>query len=287
MDTNLARTFLSIVETGSFNRAAERLNISQTAVSARIKVLEEQLGRTVFVRNKAGAVLTPAGEQFLRHAPTFVQVWERARQQVAVPEGHREVLAIGGEPTLWHPLLLNWTVWMRRSLEDVAVRVHVDLPNDLVAQVADGLIDIGVVYAPQHRSGLIVDLVMEEKLVLVTSVDPAKGSIGEYVHVDWGPEFALRYHESFPTAQPFSLIVGLGPLALKYILEVGGSAYLRMNAIKPWLDRKILRLVPDAPQFSYPVYAVYSAGGEREVVADAISGLRTVAALPPSTKIDA
>ena len=89
MDIELARTFLAIVAAGSFVRAAERLNVSQTTVSARIRSLEEQLRRPLFVRNKAGASLTPAGESFLRHAPSLVQLWERARHEVAVPQGRR------------------------------------------------------------------------------------------------------------------------------------------------------------------------------------------------------
>jgi LysR family transcriptional regulator, flagellar master operon regulator len=95
VDTEVARTFLEIVSTGSFIRAAERLNVGQTTVSARIRTLEQQLGRPLFVRNKGGASLTPAGEQFLRYAPTFVQLWQRARHQVAVPPGHRAVLTVG------------------------------------------------------------------------------------------------------------------------------------------------------------------------------------------------
>ena len=61
----------------------------------------------LFVRNKAGAALTSAGEQFLPHATTLVQVWERARHQVAVPTGSRAVLAVGCEISLWDPLLLR------------------------------------------------------------------------------------------------------------------------------------------------------------------------------------
>ena len=76
MDIAIARTFLEVVKTGSFVSAAENLNVSQTAVSARIRVLEEQLERPVFVRNKAGARLTPAGEEFVR--PIQVLGQERA-----------------------------------------------------------------------------------------------------------------------------------------------------------------------------------------------------------------
>src|SRR5690349_7697801 len=64
MDIELARTFLEIVSTGSFIKAADRLHVGQTTVSARVRLLEQQLGRPLFVRNKAGASLTPAGEHF-------------------------------------------------------------------------------------------------------------------------------------------------------------------------------------------------------------------------------
>ncbi len=69
MDIELARTFLEIVRMRSFVRAAEQLNVSQTAVSARVKALEEQLGRSLFIRNKNGASLTPAGQNSGRVLP--------------------------------------------------------------------------------------------------------------------------------------------------------------------------------------------------------------------------
>lgn len=278
MDTELARTFLEIVSSGSFVRAAERLHVGQTTVSARIRTLEQQLGRPLFVRNKGGASLTPAGEQFLRYAPTFVQLWQRARHQVAVPPGHRALLAIGSEVSLWQPLLLDWVIWMRRSLRDIALRVHVDVPHDLINQVASGLIDIAIMYAPQQRPGLTIDLLMEEELVLVTTdpdVPPTEDP--NYVQVDWGPDFGLHHGISFPESSS-SLSASLGPLALSYILAAGGSGYFRMHAVQPYLDSGQLHVMPDAPRFSYPVYAVYSANAEDAALGPALAALREVSA---------
>jgi DNA-binding transcriptional LysR family regulator len=53
----------------SFGAAAEKLHLAQTTVSARVRLLEERLGRVLFIRSKTGAELTPAGEQLLRYAP--------------------------------------------------------------------------------------------------------------------------------------------------------------------------------------------------------------------------
>jgi DNA-binding transcriptional LysR family regulator len=277
MDIELARTFLEIVSTGNFIRAAERLNVGQTTVSARIRTLEQLLGRPLFVRNKGGASLTPAGEQFLRFAPTFVQLWQRTRQQVAVPPGHRAVLTVGSEVSLWQPLLLDWVVWMRRSLPEIAVRVHVDVPQDLINQVAAGLVDVAIMYAPQHRPGLKIDLLMEEELVLVsTNSNPNGIDDKDYVSVDWGPEFSLHHGVNFPEAAP-GLFANLGPLALSYLLAVGGSAYLRKSAVQPYIDSGNLHLVQGSPRFSYPVYVVHSANTDETSLEAALASLRIIA----------
>ena len=276
MDIVLARTFIEIVSTGSFIRASQRLNVAQTTVSARIRSLEQQLGRALFIRHKGGASLTPAGEQFLRHAPMFVQLWQRTLHQVAVPPGRRAVLTVGSEVSLWQPLLLDWVRWMRRSLPDIALRVHVDVPQDLINQVASGMVDVAIMYAPQHRPGLKIDLLTEEKLVLVTT-DPEGRLLGgpDYVYTDWGPDFVLHHDMNFPDVAP-DLSFDLGPLALSYLLSAGGSGYVRMSAVQPHIAEGRLHLVPEMPQFSYPVYAVHSANSDETVVGPALGGLHSI-----------
>ena len=278
MDVELARTFLEIVRARSFVRAAEQLNVSQTAVSARIRTLEERLGRPLFVRNKNGASLTAAGDQFLRYAPMFVQLWQRARHQVAVPPGRRAVLTIGGEVSLWHPWLIEWLHWMRRSAPDVGLRVQVDVPDSLTDQVSTGALDVAVMYAPQYRPGARVELLLEEKLVLVSTEAEARTVEPEsYVYVDWGPDFAHHHELSFPDDRNPGLFVGLGPLALTYILEAGGSGYFRQRAVAPYIASGKLHLVAGAPSFFYPVYAVCSGQADNELIDLALDGLRSIA----------
>jgi DNA-binding transcriptional LysR family regulator len=277
MDIVAARTFLEIVKTGSFVRAAANLNITQTAVSARVRVLEEQLDRQLFIRNKAGARLTPAGDQFLRYATTLVQLWERARHDVAMPVGRENAVTIGGEHSLWNPLLRNWLVWMKNECADVAVRVQIDVPERLIDQVQEGIIDLAVVYAPPHRTGVVEELLLEEALVAVTT-DAAGGEAAscDYLFVDWGSEFRENHHNAFPDAPSPALSVNHGPLALDYILAVGGSGYFRMEAARPHLESGRLHLVPDKPRFAYSIYALYSAKADERLMERVRSGLRAV-----------
>jgi DNA-binding transcriptional LysR family regulator len=285
MDITLARTFLEIVDCGNFVRAAERLHVTQTAVSVRVQSLESQLGRKLFVRNKSGATLTAAGEQFLRYAPLLLQVWERARHQVAVPPGSHAVAAVGAELSLWSPFMLDWLVWMKRSAPGLALRTQVGLPAGLMDQVSEGILDIAVLYAPQHRLGLKVELLMKEKLVLVTTAKgkAARGDDG-YVYVDWGPDFAAQHSLSFPERANPGTYVGLGPLGLQYILKVGGSGYFRAQAVAPYLRSRRLRLVRGAPEFLYPAYAVYSDGADVKIMEPALAGLRHVAKAQAGTR---
>lgn len=278
MDIALARTFLEIVDCGNFVRAAERLHLTQTAVSVRVQSLESRLGRKLFVRSKAGATLTAAGEQFLRYAPLIIQMWERAKHQVAVPPGLRAVVAIGAELSLWNPFLIDWLVWMRRSTPQLALRTQVGLPEGLMSQVSEGILDLAVLYAPQQRPGLKVELLMKEKLVLVTTAKgKARRGAGDYVYVDWGPDFAAQHNLTYPDRANPGTYVSLGPLGLQYILKVGGSGYFRAQSVAPYLLNRRLRLVRGAPEFLYPAYAVYSEGADIKVMAPALAGLRHIA----------
>lgn len=264
MDIALAKTFLEIAETGSFIAAAARLNVTQTAVSARVHALEDQLGRRLFVRNKSGARLTPAGERFMRHAETLVQVWDRARQQVGLPQGRVDIASVGAEISLWNPILVDWLAWMKREAADIALRAKVDTPTRLLEAVHNGALDLAVLYDPPTQGGnSVVELLAEEKLIMVTSnPNGTMGPAEDYVHVDWGPSFQASQQAAFPQTASPGVFISHGPLALLHLLGVGGTGYFRLSAARPLLQSQRLWRVAGAPEFSYSMHMVYSSRTE-------------------------
>jgi DNA-binding transcriptional LysR family regulator len=278
LDITTARTFLEIVKTGSFVRAAGNLHITQTAVSARIRSLEQQLDRKVFIRNKAGARLTPAGDQFLRFATSLVQIWDRARRSVATAPGKETVVTIGAELSQWNPLMRHWLVWMRRECPELAISAHIDSAERLMEEVQEGALDFAILYAAPARPGVIAELLFEERLVLVRTT-PADQPMRpeDHVEVDWGEDFAASYHAAFPDAMPGTVSISYGPLALDYVLARGGSGYFRMAAVRPFLEDGRLALVTNAPEFSYSAYVVHSTGADESVTARVRRGLRAAA----------
>lgn len=276
MDIDRARTFLEIIHTGSFLRAADRLHVTQTTVSARIRTLEEELGRQLFIRNRNGAQLTQAGREFERFAQSFVQIWERARHQLAIPPGRTSVVALGGELSLWNPLVLDWLVWMKQSRPEIAIHAHVAMPDQLIEELRNGVLDIAVLYAPKLMPGFRVEFVEEERLMLVraTPRPDRQDAADTYVQVDWGPQFAGLHDVHSAFGEP-GLRVGLGPLGLSYILRAGGMGYFRKGMVAPLIEAGELEIVGGAPEFTYPAYAVYPESAEaRPELQDALHGLK-------------
>jgi DNA-binding transcriptional LysR family regulator len=271
LDIDLARTFLEIVRTGSFMAAADRLHITQTTVTARVQNLEGQLGCRLFVRNRSGATLTDHGERFASHASQLVQTWEAARRELPLPQGAESVLTLGAEISLWNPLLLNWLSALRDVLPDVALRIEVGEPRSLHERLEQGVLDAVLVHQPDYWPGMQVEQLLEEKLILVRTPHTAE----PYVYVDWGAHFRQQHDAALPEKARAGLTMDLGPLAIQYLVANGGSGYFRTRVAQPYLENGALVRETDAPEFSYPVFLVYSRARKSAQLEKAFSVLQT------------
>ena len=273
MDIDLTRTFLEIVRCGSFIAAAERMHVTQTAITARVQKLESHLNCTLFVRNRAGARLTADGEAFVTYANQIVQTWDAAQRDLPLPEGFHNVIHIGGELSLSNPLMLHWVSRLRACIEGYAVRAQVGEGARLLEQLELGVLDAALVYQPSYWPGVQVEQLLEEKLVLVEAANPEP-----YVYIDWGEDFRQQHDRALPDKARASLSFNLGPLALQYILEHGGSGYFRTRVVQRYLERGVLKRVARAPEFSFPTYLVYSRERDSAVLQQAFTLLREIAA---------
>jgi DNA-binding transcriptional LysR family regulator len=259
MDLALIKTFLEVASTGSFASASERLFVTQSAVSLRVQRLEDQLGRPLFTRSKAGAELTAAGKEFESYAQALLRNWEQARQQVQIPAGFARSLTVGAQMSLWPRLGFRWIDQMRESLPDLSLRAELGMPTALTHLMTEGVMQISLTYAPTLRPGLSVEKVLNDELVLVATWPGATIADleGRYVYVDWGADF-LHFHElHLPTLSNPGLTMAMGALAARYILNRGLSAYLPARYVKRYFDEGRLFAVVDAPSYAYPVWSVW------------------------------
>ncbi len=142
------RAFLWVARLGGFRRAAERLHLSQPAVSTRIGNLEDELRVTLFERGPGPLVLTKHGQQLMGYAEQMLFVEEEIKHRVANPAETEGLFRIGASETIaqsWLPLFL-------KAFAERFPRVNVDLTVDisiaLRAALLERRLDLGVLMGP-------------------------------------------------------------------------------------------------------------------------------------------
>jgi hypothetical protein len=104
----------------------------------------------------------------------------------------------------------------------------------------------------------------------------AKSSGEPYVLVDWGETFRQQHNAALPHFARAALQISLGPLALQYILENGGSGYFRTRVVEQHLNSGECIRVEGAPEFTYPVFLTYAYPHTHEVMQEVLQSLRQV-----------
>lgn len=164
IDTRTLRYFVELADQLNFTRAAERLFISQPALSRRIQQLEDGLRTPLFERTGREVVLTPAGEAFLPAAHRLITDWQ-ATQRTArgVAAARSRTLRIGFEASGAGPLGTRAHAEFVRLYPDVAVEPkRFDWGGEVTA-LHEGLVDIAFVWFPAEVTGLHTEIVRVER----------------------------------------------------------------------------------------------------------------------------
>lgn len=284
MDTQLLKTFLEIYRTRHFGQAASNLHLSQSAVSARIRLLEDELGVSLFTRDRNNIQLTVAGQKLLRHAESITTAWNQVRQEMAMGENGPELLSVAAVPSLWDIALQDWVHWVYSECVDVGLIAEAHGAETLLRKLLAGNIDLGFLFdAPQTPELMVVE-VIPVSLIMVSSQPglSAKQAVSrDYVMVDWGTSFAITHARYFPDMATPRARVGLGRMAKALLLARGGSAYLAEAMVREQLLGKQFHRVEGAPVIERTAYAVYPVnGGHRDTIEKTLSWFSAAVPLP-------
>jgi DNA-binding transcriptional LysR family regulator len=266
MDIGLLKTFLEVNRTRHFGHAADNLYLTQSAVSARIRLLEQSVGVPLFTRTRNNIELTPAGQKLLKYAETILNTWNRARQDIALDHTGQVPLVVGGVPSLWDIFLQDWLNDLTREDTNFSIHAEVHGPETLTRLLLDGTLDVAFLFEPLQLTELMVTEVRNIHLIMVSSKPDLSANEAvnhQYVLVNWGTSFAIHHAQHFENITPPKIHVHLGRLAYSHIKECGGSAYLAESMVKEDLKTQRLFLVQDAPVIKRMCYAAYSAHSER------------------------
>jgi DNA-binding transcriptional LysR family regulator len=145
--------------------------------------------------------------------------------------------------------------------------------------LVEGRVDIGIMYTPQHRPGLNVEMLFEEDLVLVSTDPTESGQIGSnYIYIDWGPEFYAKHQLSFPEFTGSGLSTHIGWLGLQHVLHSGGSGFFPQRLVSNYLKSGRLYQTQEVPLFRLLAYLVYPTDSDKEIFDVALEVIRRATA---------
>ena len=219
-----------------------------------------------------------AGTKFLHYADVILTTWSRACQEIAVEDPTQSVLSIGGTPSLWDIFLQGWLNDVTNLLPNLNINAEVHHSEVLFRKLLDRTLDIIVGFDSLQTAEIEIIELKPINFILVSTAkeDSVEKVINEdYVYVDWGTFFGIKHAQSFPNLKPPRLRVQLGRLALNYILQCGGSAYLPEYMIQAELLENRLFAIADAPVISRMTYAAYLAASEtKNLIVEVIDSLK-------------
>lgn len=260
MDTELLKTFLEVQRTRHFGKAAENLYLTQSAVSFRIRQLEQQLGVNLFVRYRNNIQLTAAGERLLPHAQTMLNALQKARHDVTLSAQQAKQLAIAAPTTIWEALLQPIFIQVQHQKPELNWRTDHLNREALTRQLLEHQLDLAILFDPPKTDEISIAKLCEVKLLAVTSCskDAATASISKpYCYVDWGNTFETLHSRFFSEQEPVKLRSSSANLALNWLLQGSGSAYLPEVMVKPYLEQARLEPLTSAPGIARDLYAAY------------------------------
>ena len=146
LDLYKLQIFVTVAQEGSFSAAAERLYVTQSAVSQQIKTLEKQLGRSLFQRGRRGVKLTAHGDILLRYSQQIFALLEEAENALVDVENLAEGrLSIGATPGISIYLVPDWVQRFRAQYPQLSVALKTGVTAQIVADVLAKQIDLGFV----------------------------------------------------------------------------------------------------------------------------------------------
>lgn len=170
MDVRQLDMFRAVAEEGTFTRAAERLHVSQSAVSRQLQLLEEELGTLLLHRTGRGVTLTRPGELLLTTANRINRDLQEVVSQIsATQQLQRGVLSLGAGMTVCLYILPKLLKKIRSMYKNLDLRVVAGSSDDILRMVRSNQLDLALLTLPILAADLEIKPVLKEEMVVVTA----------------------------------------------------------------------------------------------------------------------
>ena len=157
MDYDQLASFLEVAKLLSFSRAAEKIYRTQPAISAQIRLLEQECGERLFNRSGKRVQLTPAGEILERYARKIIDLHREALEAIAeLNQTVRGKLHLGANEATCLYVLPKTFAQFRQLYPLVQISIYRNFSHKILQRVEDGSVDVGIVTLPLKSPNLKV-----------------------------------------------------------------------------------------------------------------------------------
>ncbi|WP_217359142.1 LysR family transcriptional regulator [Ruegeria arenilitoris] len=254
MQIKALETFLCVAETGGFHAAARRLNVTQTAVSARIRLIEEETGKALFTRGAGGTNLTEFGRQFRPYAEQMMSLWSFASRDLPGQTQNRVALRLGAQLSVWDPLLVDLAVRYEQRHGQLLLTLNYDHDLNMVEAVATHVLDAALTHEKPSDPRVLYQELAPEQLLLVET--PEVGNDPIFVNLELGEVYQDHVRSAAHNASAQTVFLGNCMMGLRYVLRRGGTGYFPEYVIRDHLEKGQLKPVTGALDLMLPLYLV-------------------------------
>lgn len=173
MNLRFVEAFVWVARMQSITRAAEKLYLTQSAVSSRITALEEEIGTPLLDRRDRVFRLTNAGTRFLDYAERFLALQRDVKREFGVPETQPLSLRLGGIETVLHTYLVQLMQYLKSRNPQIEFELTVETTPLLNEQIRRGGVDLAFSAAPAAGNGVLSEALPPMEMVFV---GPAGGA---------------------------------------------------------------------------------------------------------------
>ncbi|WP_299083949.1 LysR family transcriptional regulator [uncultured Paraglaciecola sp.] len=256
MDVRFLATFLEVAQTRHFGKAAENLYLTQSAISARIRLLEEYFNTSLFIRNRNSIRLTSAGEKLIPYAESLSATLSDARK--ALNEVDVNYLVCGATPNACELFLNDALIQMSVSFPDLSIRAEMLNTEQLSRQLHERVIDIAFSTEPLKSDDVENVAINLAALGLYSTYGTQhEESLQNYVHIDWGVKISESFYQLFPMARRAAFKSSSLSIVSNYIRAKGGAVLLTENLAKELNLSKIIGLEETREKLTVTTYLVY------------------------------
>jgi DNA-binding transcriptional LysR family regulator len=172
MNLRFVEAFYWVATLRSVSRAAEKLFITQSAMSSRIAALEEELGTLLLDRRDKSFRLTIAGTRFLTHAQKLLDLQRTAKAELSGGNVVGEqVLRVGAIESVMHSWLTDWLSELRKKHEGLAIELTVETTPLLLDHVHRGVLDLVFAAAPANAGNVSTAAMPSMPMVFIGNSD--------------------------------------------------------------------------------------------------------------------